>query len=85
MANNKSSRKDIHRTATRTAANKAVRSRIKTLSKGVSACKDAEALKAAGAKLASAMDKAAKKGVIHPNKASRIKSKLAKAALKFAK
>ena len=85
MANNKSSKKDIRRTATRTERNRQVRSRIKTLSKAAAASKDAENLKEKGAALASAVDKAVKKGIVHPNKAARTKSRLAKAAAKLAK
>lgn len=85
MANNKSSKKDIRRTATRTAQNRTVRSRIKTLSKAVAASADAESLKKSGAELASALDKACKKGIVHPNKAARVKSRLAKAAVKLSK
>ena len=68
MANNQSSKKDIRRTAT---------SRIKTLTKKLEAATDAESIKAAGSVLASAMDKAAKKGIVHPNKVARVKSKIA--------
>ncbi len=84
MANNKSSRKDIRRTARRTEQNRTVKSRLKTLSKNVAAAKDADEQKKAAAALASAMDKASKSGIIHKNKASRIKSRLAKAAAKTA-
>ena len=85
MANNKSSKKDIRRTATRTAQNRTVRSRIKTLSKAVAASADVESLKKSGADLASALDKASKKGIVHPNKAARVKSRLAKTAAKLSK
>lgn len=85
MANKKSSKKDIRRTATRTAQNRAVRSRIKTLSKVAAASADAESLKKSGAELASALDKACKKNIVHPNKVARVKSRLAKAAAKLAK
>ena len=85
MANKQSSKKDIRRTATRTAQNRTVRSRIKTLSKAVEVSADAESLKKSGAVLASALDKACKKGIVHPNKAARVKSRLAKAAAKLAK
>lgn len=85
MANNKSSKKDIRRTAARTERNRTVRSRIKTLAKTVSAAADAESLGKAGSALASAMDKAVKSGIVHANKASRIKSRIAKAKSKLAK
>lgn len=85
MANNKSSKKDIRRTAKRTAANRTVRSRIKTLAKAAANSTDAESLKKSGAALASAMDKAAKNGIVHPNKVARVKSRLAKQSAKLAK
>jgi Ribosomal protein S20. len=80
MANKKSSKKDIRKTAARTARNRTERSRIKTLSKAVAKADDAESIKTSGAKLASALDKAVKRNVVHPNKAARAKSKIAKAA-----
>jgi len=85
MANNKSSKKDIRRTAKRTEQNRTVRSRIKTLSKSAAESKDAESLKKAGASLASAVDKAIKSGIVHPNKAARTKSRLAKKIANLAK
>lgn len=79
MANKKSSKKDIRKTAARTLRNRTVRSRIKTLSKAASKAEGAESIKTSGAVLASAVDKAVKVGVIHANKAARIKSRVAKA------
>jgi len=70
MANIKSSQKDIRRTVARTARNVIVQSRIKTLRKKVISSVEA----------ADALDKAAKRGVIHPNKANREKSRLARKA-----
>lgn len=83
MANIKSSQKDIRRTKARTARNIVVSSRIKTLRKGVAAeaaTGDAAKLAAASGEFASALDKAAKRGIIHVNKANRAKSRLAKLA-----
>ena len=77
MANNQSSKKDIRRTAARTERNRAATSRIKTLAKKFEAATDAEAIKAAGSDLASAMDKVVKSGIVHPNKVARVKSKIA--------
>ena len=77
MANLKSSKKDIRRIERRTERNTTALSRLKTLRK--KALQDApEADKNA---YASALDKAVKAGVIHPNKADREKGKLAKNAL----
>jgi len=77
MANLKSSKKDIRRIAVRTARNAAVKSRLKTLRKKVIG----EAPAASKSEYASSLDKAVKAGVIHSNKASREKSKLARNAL----
>ena len=54
--------------------NKIVRTRLKSLVKGIVAGASPES----AAQVASAADKAAKSGVIHPNKANRIKARLAK-------
>ena len=85
MANTKSSKKDIRKTATRTAANRAVRARIKTLVKASAKAEGADSIKASGALLASAVDKAVKKGVVHANKAARVKSRIDRAANAAAK
>ncbi len=82
MANIKSSMKDIRRIAKRTAHNRHVRTRLKTLQKNF---KDAagkenpEAVKEAARAYVSALDKAAKRRIIHPNRASRHKSECAAA------
>jgi small subunit ribosomal protein S20 len=77
MANIKSSIKDIRKIRTRTARNRGVRSELKTLLKNFRAAKegeDTQATQAAARALVSAMDKAAKRNVIHPNVARRHKS-----------
>ena len=74
MANIKANKKSIRQTAARAARNKIVRTRLKTLVKGFSAGGNA----ASASLVASAADKAAKSGVIHRNKANRIKARLAK-------
>ncbi|MDR1497362.1 MAG: 30S ribosomal protein S20 [Puniceicoccales bacterium] len=87
MANIKSARKNIRKSAKRALANASVRSRLKTLSKNAAVALkggDAEKIATAAAAAASAFDKAVKTGVIHRNKASRVKSKLAKNAAKAA-
>ena len=83
MANIKSSQKDIRRIKTRTARNVVVSSRIKTLRKkvaGAAQATDAAKLAEASGEFASALDKAAKRNIIHPNKVSRAKSRMAKLA-----
>lgn len=78
MANKKASEKSIRQTAKRTAQNRTVRSRIKTLARANAKAETADAVKTTGAAFVSAVDKAVKKGIVHPNKAARVKSKLAK-------
>ncbi|MBQ7677136.1 MAG: 30S ribosomal protein S20 [Lachnospiraceae bacterium] len=82
MANIKSAKKRIDVTATKTERNKAIRSKVKTVSKKVLAAVDAgdkaaaeEALRAA----TSEINKAATKGVYHKNNAARKVSSLATA------
>lgn len=82
MANHKSSEKRARQTIVRTERNRAEKSRIKTLRKKTLtavAAGDKEGAAKASSELASAVDKAAKKNVIHPNKAANLKSKTAKA------
>lgn len=80
MANIKSAKKRIDVTATKTERNKAIRSKVKTVSKKVLAAVEAgdkaaaeEALKTA----TSEINKAATKGVYHKNNAARKVSSLA--------
>lgn len=81
MANIKASEKSIRQTATRTAHNKTVKTRIKTLGKKVAELAkggDLERVKAAASAFVSAVDKAAKRGIVHKNKADRSKSAVSK-------
>ncbi|MGH2403052.1 MAG: 30S ribosomal protein S20 [bacterium] len=66
----KSGLKDLRRSARRRTANAGMRSRLKTLVRGAST--SADLLGAAQA----ALDKAAARGIIHPNAAARRKSRL---------
>jgi small subunit ribosomal protein S20 len=77
MANLKSSKKDIRRISRRTERNVVTRSRLKTLRKKALG----EASDADKSLYASALDKAVKAGVLHPNKANSEKSKLSRNAL----
>jgi small subunit ribosomal protein S20 len=82
MANTKTAAKRARQTERRTKQNRRVISAVKTQVKAVrasikSGAKDAS--RAGAVKLASAVDKAAKTGRIHPNKANRLKSRTAKA------
>ena len=82
MANHKSSIKRARQTIVRTERNRAEKTRMKTLRKktlaAIAAGDKATAIKIS-AELSSAVDKAAKKSVIHSNKAANVKSKTAKA------
>ena len=82
MANHKSSIKRARQTVVRTERNRADKSRIKSLRKktlDAVASGDKEAATTASAKFTSAVDKAAKRNLIHSNKAANLKSKTAKA------
>lgn len=81
MANLKASKKNTKRIAVQTERNRRVKSTLKTLVKKVNAevsGESKEASKAAAIKLVSAIDKAAKRHIVHPNKAARLKSAMAK-------
>lgn len=87
MANTKSSKKDLRRTAKRTIRNKGTRTSLKTHVKKVrtaAASGDATGTKEALVLAVSAIDKAAQRGIIHKNGAARRKSRAAKAANKIA-
>jgi small subunit ribosomal protein S20 len=73
LPNIKAAEKWSRQTAKRSKRNKDAESRLKTLYKKASG----DAASAPGVE--SAFDKAANKGIIHPNKAARKKSRLAKA------
>jgi small subunit ribosomal protein S20 len=82
MANHKSSIKRARQTIVRTERNRAEKSRIKTLrKKTLTAIEtgDKEAAATASSAFSSAVDKAAKRNLLHPNKAANLKSKTAKA------
>lgn len=87
MANTRSAAKRARQTITRTTHNKrvitSVKTRLKAARDGVKAgAKDAA--RALIQKLSSTVDKAAKTGRIHRNKANRLKSRTAKAVAKLA-
>ena len=72
MPTHKSVEKRVRTNEKANIRNTAIKSRIKTLVKKTEASSDEASLK----EVVSSLDKAARKGVIHPNKASRIKSRL---------
>ena len=81
MANTKSAQKATRVHAKKTERNKPVRSSVRTAvtkARNLLEQKDMDAAKVAVVEAAAALDRAAKKGVIHPNNAARRKSRLAK-------
>lgn len=76
MPNIKAAEKWVRQTGKRTQRNLNVKTRLKTLYKKAVGTQDAETLTS----VESQFDKAAQKGIIHPNKAARKKSRMAKAA-----
>ncbi len=82
MANTKSAIKRNRQTVTRTERNRAEKTRIKTVRKKTIAAIEAgnkEDAAKVSSEYASVLDKAAKRNLIHPNKAANLKSKTAKA------
>ena len=75
MPNIKAAEKWVRQTGKRTQRNLDTKTRLKTLYKKAVSAQDAEISKSVEAQF----DKAAQKGIIHPNKAARKKSRLAKA------
>ena len=87
MAHTQSAKKRIRQTIKRTAINRSIMSRVRTLRKKVVAAvaaQDKEAAVAAYNTFASAIDKAAKKNIVPANRAANYKSKAAKAVATLA-
>ena len=87
MAHTQSAKKRIRQTIARTAINRSVMSRVRTLRKKVDAAvegKDKEAAVTAYNNFASVIDKAAKRGTVPANRAANYKSKAAKAIASIA-
>jgi small subunit ribosomal protein S20 len=78
VPNIKSAEKWVRQTERRTLRNRDAKTRLKTLYKSAAAAGDA----ATRSSVESQFDKAAAKGIIHPNKAARKKARLARAARK---
>jgi small subunit ribosomal protein S20 len=78
VPNIKAAEKWVRQTNKRTQRNLDTKTRLKTVYKKAVAAPDAESAKTVEAQF----DKAAQKGIIHPNKAARKKSRLAKATSK---
>jgi small subunit ribosomal protein S20 len=83
MANIRSSKKDLKRSAKKRVRNQSVRTGLKTFIKKVKTATDAPTAAAALVEATKALDKAAQRGIIHKNQAARRKSRAAKAANKL--
>jgi small subunit ribosomal protein S20 len=81
MANTKSASKRARQTTVRSLRNRSVLTRLRKMQKGVSASGAKPEAKAVQAMI-SAIDKAAKRGIIHKNAAKRQKARLNKSLLR---
>ena len=77
MANTKSASKRARQTSVRSLRNRSVLTRLRKMQKGVAAKPEAKDVQA----MISAIDKAAKRGIIHKNAAKRRKARLNKSLL----
>lgn len=84
MARAKSVLKRQRQTVRRSARNKSVRTRVKTLERRVREAPSPEEAQERFRQFQRGIDKAAAKGAIHPNKAARRKARMAKALEKGA-
>ena len=76
MPNVKSAEKRMRTNEIRAARNRAFRSRLRTALKRVRSAESADAGRDALREASSLLDRAARKRIIHPNKAARAKSRL---------
>ncbi|MBW3629627.1 MAG: 30S ribosomal protein S20 [Gemmatimonadetes bacterium] len=80
MPNVKSAEKRMRTAAKRAERNKAARSKLRTAVKKARQAETGEEVNAAFLEAKSLLDRAARKRLVHPNKAARLKSRLAKRA-----
>lgn len=80
MPNVKSAEKRMRTAEKRAARNRTQRSRLRTAVKKARQAESAEEVTAAYREAKSLLDRAARKNLVHPNKAARLKSRLAKQA-----
>jgi small subunit ribosomal protein S20 len=80
MANIRSSKKDLRRSARKRVLNQSVRTSLKTYIKKVKTATGAPEAQSALVDATKALDKAVQRGIIHKNQAARRKSRAAKAA-----
>lgn len=79
MPRTKSAKKALRQTKHRTEQNRSQRSRVRSAVKAVRVAQTAEGRKAALASAERVLDRAGRKGLIHPNAAARLKRRLSKA------
>jgi len=84
LANTSSAEKRVRQERKRNLHNRSQRSRLKTAVKNVTQATDAESAAAALKETGALLDRMASRRLIHPNKAARKKSQLAKRAAKLA-
>lgn len=80
MPNVKSAEKRMRTAAKRAERNKAARSKLRTAVKKARQAESGEEANASFLEAKSLLDRAARKRLVHPNKAARLKSRLAKRA-----
>jgi small subunit ribosomal protein S20 len=78
VPNVKSAVKRVRTSASRRARNRSARARLRTAVKQVRQAADPRTAEEVFRKAASLLDRAARKGLIHPNKAARDKSRLSR-------
>lgn len=84
MANHKATKKDVRQSAKRRERNRYYGKTTRNAIRDLKANKDKKAYDESLPEVASLIDKLAKRGVIHKNKAANLKRKLAKKALTLA-
>ena len=84
MANHKATRKDVRQSAARRDRNRYYGKTTRNAIRSLQEVKDAKEAGNELTKVSSMIDKLAKRGVIHKNKAANLKSKLAKKVNKLA-
>lgn len=82
MPRTRSAKKQMRQTKTHTARNRAQRSELRTALKKVRGTEAVKDIAAARQEAMQLLDRAGRKGLIHPNTAARYKSRIAKAANK---
>jgi small subunit ribosomal protein S20 len=77
VANTRSAKKRLRQSEERRARNRAARTRLKSAVKAVRATTDSDEATERFRKAVQLLDRAAVNGIVHPNRAARVKSRLA--------